>query len=776
MQLRFKPAFKWVNLTLAALLFTAVSAAPITNADINPLDCVKVDIPSAKASGDQRFVLSGEDANIKIDMSGCDSSMVNRDDPVKVTLVDVQHGDPINIDVSTKDHKDYTWKILQHTIPCTTKEHYIKVESVTKKDGYVAIGRSDPFTISCLASPEASASTLTATLQTRGDDLPLIAIDSIPPSTAIDPAQPEAPEIDANTPEKEVATPGPVSATFSPAPPTASPEDVDPSIAAPPLSEAPVFPSDAVPSTPVEDPLTALPAPIDITPIPQSVPETPAIAPEDLTAINDALSSAPAAADVGGAFSTPGGLSTAAVTPDTVEGDPEALAKEQERQNKSISKTFFKYAGIGSAALSLVGTALGGIVGGAVGAVTGLVTLLDKTHPDYDSFSLQKEPYVLPWTIFTCRDVFATLYAIRFIQPRAPGPIAIEQKEKILSRFGPKQFWSVVRVYPGQFEHIVSLIENNDVFESPDPLYPQAPVRTQLAVALFRLSSKGISAEDIALALGETEGTIHEYTNHCIQAICELEEQFITWPDDERKEEIVKWFRSERGFPEVIGIVDATAFSFESAPAYDTAAWKTKKHGHAMGCTVVCDHTGRFTFASTGYKGSVGDWKAYCNTRLYTHKRDYFAEEEFLLADIEYDITPTVISPYEESKATDDELQFNALHEEARDMMVYALGWLRLKWSSLQGLPMEINKSYDTDRALDWIMTCLILHNICLEHPDGLETGDVYRCWQQKFENVSPYDFEYHIKNIGLRNEDDDNHPSDDSDDGEDGEDHLVEG
>lgn len=97
MLLQLNPARKLVSLTLAALLFTAVSAAPIANVDVHSLDCVKVDIPSI--SGDQRFVHAGSDLSVKIDVSGCDPSVANRVGPARVTLIAVGQGDPVDVDI-----------------------------------------------------------------------------------------------------------------------------------------------------------------------------------------------------------------------------------------------------------------------------------------------------------------------------------------------------------------------------------------------------------------------------------------------------------------------------------------------------------------------------------------------------------------------------------------------------------------------------------------------------------------------------------------------------
>lgn len=99
MLLQLNSAFKLVSLTLAALLFTAVSAAPIANVDVNPSDCVKVNIPSLKSSGDRRFVLASNNLSVKIDVSNCDPSVVNRQGPVKITLVDLKQGDSTEVNV-----------------------------------------------------------------------------------------------------------------------------------------------------------------------------------------------------------------------------------------------------------------------------------------------------------------------------------------------------------------------------------------------------------------------------------------------------------------------------------------------------------------------------------------------------------------------------------------------------------------------------------------------------------------------------------------------------
>lgn len=316
-----------------------------------------------------------------------------------------------------------------------------------------------------------------------------------------------------------------------------------------------------------------------------------------------------------------------------------------------------------------------------------------------------------------------------------PVPSSSVLREEVLVQYAevkPMKFRSILRLTPVQFDLLIQLIEGNDVFKSKNPLKPQAPVRTQLIVALYRLGTKGISVEKVALTFGVGQGTVSLYTRRCVKAICCLEDLFIYWPGPERKLEIKEWFRKVKGFPQTIGAVDGVHFPLESAPSLSTKEWNTRKCVYAMGCTAVCDHQGRFIYVSTGYIGSMNDSQAYSMTQLSTKKEDFFQGLEFILGDAGYANTPTVITRFKGNDANDPQrAAFNNIHGSARVKIEHAFGWLKLKWQSLQNLPIKIASVEDMYRAADWVIACMILHNFCLMHPDGGEVADVEENWNQ---------------------------------------------
>lgn len=210
-----------------------------------------------------------------------------------------------------------------------------------------------------------------ADLPADGSDPPAISLTVAKPDTQ------EAPVTDAQIPENMVAASAPKDTTSNPMPSAASPEDVDPSIAPAPASDVPVTPIGSVPSTLATDPANISPGayPVPVAPDAATPVDQPAVSADTTAPLNIDISKAPAAEDP----ATAGLLSTQAAPPTSDTplvppgGDPEAEAREKERKDRSISKIFFKYAGWGASALSLVGVGVGGIAGGVVGAVVGLV-------------------------------------------------------------------------------------------------------------------------------------------------------------------------------------------------------------------------------------------------------------------------------------------------------------------------------------------------------------------------------------------------------------------
>lgn len=150
----------------------------------------------------------------------------------------------------------------------------------------------------------------------------------------------------------------------------------------------------------------------------------------------------------------------------------------------------------------------------------------------------------------------ATLLAltqIRYLQPRIPVPKAGNLHLAFLYASIPSEehrFTQMLRITPGAFYHVLSLIQNHAIFTSRAPR-PQAPVEIQLAVTLYRAGryGNGASVEDVARIAGISEGSVLKYSERCMKAIMSLESEAIRQLTEEEKETEKCWVEQQVGCP-----------------------------------------------------------------------------------------------------------------------------------------------------------------------------------------------------------------------------------
>ena len=56
----------------------------------------------------------------------------------------------------------------------------------------------------------------------------------------------------------------------------------------------------------------------------------------------------------------------------------------------------------------------------------------------------------------------------------------------------------------------------------------------------------------------------------------------------------------------------------------------------------------------------------------------------------------------------------------------HTIGYLKGRFSSLRGLRQQINSKRDHEIAINWIITCVILHNIILDIEGGIDEDDEF--------------------------------------------------
>ncbi len=194
-----------------------------------------------------------------------------------------------------------------------------------------------------------------------------------------------------------------------------------------------------------------------------------------------------------------------------------------------------------------------------------------------------------------------------------------------------------------QFNKLVQILHDT-IFQSKGNK-PQAPVELQLAIFLRRLGSKD-EIFSICSRFGVSEGTVILYINHVIKAIKNKKSDFIQWPYGNNRIAVHKGFHAIGRFQNVIGAIDGTHFILGEAPSQDLTAYFTRKKRYAIQCQGIVDYRGIFINYIIGWPGSVHDVRVYFNSDFFLNKEKYIEEDDYVLGDSTYPISPFLISPF----------------------------------------------------------------------------------------------------------------------------------
>ena len=113
----------------------------------------------------------------------------------------------------------------------------------------------------------------------------------------------------------------------------------------------------------------------------------------------------------------------------------------------------------------------------------------------------------------------------RYLRPRLYNVVKSKDWwQNVLPFYDSVRFKRILRMLPHHFQQLTNFIRSHPVFSSQGSK-PQACVKLQLAVFLFRLGSTG-SLFEVCSRFGIGEGTVILYTKRVIQAIISKKKKF----------------------------------------------------------------------------------------------------------------------------------------------------------------------------------------------------------------------------------------------------------
>ncbi|XP_071578693.1 uncharacterized protein [Temnothorax nylanderi] len=188
------------------------------------------------------------------------------------------------------------------------------------------------------------------------------------------------------------------------------------------------------------------------------------------------------------------------------------------------------------------------------------------------------------------------------------------------------------------------------------------------------------------------------------------------------------------GFPKILGVIDGTHINI-ARPKRDANSYINRKGRFSIQLQVICKDDLSFIHVFAGLPGCVHDMRVF----LYSGVQqcctpEFFPEDSHLLGDAAYTIQKNVMVPfYDNGHLTRRQKEFNKRLSSARVIIERAIGLLKGRWRYLlDKLPMT-----RTDLVPYYIVSCCILHNICLLKNDAIEIPIVVNDIQNEMEPMA---------------------------------------
>ncbi|EFP76176.2 uncharacterized protein PGTG_02617 [Puccinia graminis f. sp. tritici CRL 75-36-700-3] len=319
-------------------------------------------------------------------------------------------------------------------------------------------------------------------------------------------------------------------------------------------------------------------------------------------------------------------------------------------------------------------------------------------------------------------------------------------------------FKQATRTSKSGFLCVLREIFSHPIFQS-NSNRPQIPIPHQLALTLERLGSNGNGSSVVCLSrnLSVAHGTVIKITRRVTEALTSLEEQYIKWLNQQRRQEISSVMKNE-GFDGCVGFVDGTTIPLFQWPGFNGEVFWDHKKRYSINVQIVCDCDKNIIAFLNGWQGSCGDSLVFHQMDILTHPTEYFEPgkhlidlllkrhfqlltirfnfwvvqsndtDQYLLADSAYSLSDNCIPAFK-SPATLQQINtdFNYCLAKSWVRNEHAIGILKTCWASLQELQLHLYKHRHMKHCAKWITSCIVLHNML---------SDLGDTWDQQQEDI----------------------------------------
>ncbi|XP_066587646.1 putative nuclease HARBI1 [Prorops nasuta] len=245
---------------------------------------------------------------------------------------------------------------------------------------------------------------------------------------------------------------------------------------------------------------------------------------------------------------------------------------------------------------------------------------------------------------------------------------------------------------------------------------PKVDPAKQLAITLWVFGNQEVY-RSVADRFGLSKSTVWECVFNVAYVLEEHVGNYIKWPERQELLHNQRQFQAISNFPGVIGAIDGCHIKI-SAPSYHPNSYINRKGFHSIILQGICNANLKFIHVFAGFCGSVHDarvWNESDIKRLIeTEKNRYFPENSHLLGDSAYPLSTYLLVPYRDNGHLNElQINYNTKLSSTRIVIERTFGMLKGRFRKLRNIYM-----FNTEMIPLVIMTCCILHNICIDVGD----------------------------------------------------------
>lgn len=172
-------------------------------------------------------------------------------------------------------------------------------------------------------------------------------------------------------------------------------------------------------------------------------------------------------------------------------------------------------------------------------------------------------------------------------------------------------------------------------------------IEKQLLITLWYIATQD-TTHNIADRFNVTESSVVRCRDRVFSVfLTHLKQQFIIWPTNNIRQEVVDAFRRKANFPDVLGAIDGTHIKIR-APKENTDVHIHRKGYHSIVLQGVCREDLRFTQVLAGWPGSCHDARVLRNSYLWENGI-HLCGNGHLLGDGAYPLRTWLITPYRDN-------------------------------------------------------------------------------------------------------------------------------